>query len=533
MIRIRCLAWTISLSATLAVLMQPAARAQQSTENAPNDGVEVLTRGPVHEAYAEPVDANPQPPPVAPKAPPEPIPELPPDQKPEGDKVEWISGYWSWDVDRKDYIWVSGFWRTAPPGRQWLPGHWQQVDAGWQWVPGLWNAAEKTEVAYVPAPPQAVEERVVPAPGEGYFYNPGVWIYRDGRYMWRAGSWVAYNADYLWVPAHYVWTPAGYVFVEGYWDHALPRRGMLFAPVYVSPNAIVQVNFCLTPRHVICTDFMVGALFVRPCARHYYFGDYYEARYGDLGFVAFVDYRVGGRYHDPLYGFYVHYPPSPTWERDTRALYVGRFRGEIARPPQTFAMQEKLHISVAVSLNEAGHHGFKMETISREQVMAARHVAEERRVVAEERHKVETDLHARGPVRVGDAPRVSKMETTRTVDPKSGSGSTFHPEPSRVGSTGSTTGNPANPAAGTGNHGSPSTTFTPPSSGSGTKTSPTTTATPPPTGSGGKTSATTTSPPPPGSGSRSSSPPGHIPPSKSDPHGRDKDKDKDKEKKNG
>src|SRR5438105_1908609 len=48
---------------------------------------EVLTRGPVHEAFAEPVQFNPKPGAVVPKQPPAPIEELPPDQKPEGQNV--------------------------------------------------------------------------------------------------------------------------------------------------------------------------------------------------------------------------------------------------------------------------------------------------------------------------------------------------------------------------------------------------------------------------------------------------------------
>src|SRR6266436_5157285 len=88
---------------------------------ASQQGVEVLARGPVHEAYAEPVDAQPAPSPIIRKQPPDPIAELPPDQKPEGDNVQWLPGYWAWDDDRSDYIWVSGFWRQPPPGRQWVP----------------------------------------------------------------------------------------------------------------------------------------------------------------------------------------------------------------------------------------------------------------------------------------------------------------------------------------------------------------------------------------------------------------------------
>src|SRR6516225_6998486 len=108
-------------------------RAQGSAQPPDNsagqqEGVEVLARGPVHEAFAEPAIRGPRPTPVVPKKPPEPIEELPPDQKPEGNNVQWIPGYWAWDDDRNDFLWVSGIWRDIPPGRQWVPGHWEPVD---------------------------------------------------------------------------------------------------------------------------------------------------------------------------------------------------------------------------------------------------------------------------------------------------------------------------------------------------------------------------------------------------------------------
>src|SRR5262249_38977895 len=87
-----------------------------------SEGQEGLARGPGHEAFAEPVTSQPPPMPIVPKKPPEAIEEMPPDQKPAGDNVVWIPGYWSWDDDRADFLWVSGLWRDMPPGRHWLPG---------------------------------------------------------------------------------------------------------------------------------------------------------------------------------------------------------------------------------------------------------------------------------------------------------------------------------------------------------------------------------------------------------------------------
>src|SRR5262249_58602755 len=128
-------------------------------------GVEVLARGPVHEAFAEPVEGQPQPSPLIRQQPPDPIEEQSPDQKPAGDHVQWIPGYWSWDDERGDYLWVSGFWREPPPDRQWVPGFWQKADDGWQWVPGFWALPEQKQIEFLPPPPAPLEAGPsVPAP---------------------------------------------------------------------------------------------------------------------------------------------------------------------------------------------------------------------------------------------------------------------------------------------------------------------------------------------------------------------------------
>ena len=50
---------------------------------------------------------------------------MPPDERPEGDVV-WIGGYYAWDDDRGDYMWVSGCWRTKPAGKEWVPGYFRE-----------------------------------------------------------------------------------------------------------------------------------------------------------------------------------------------------------------------------------------------------------------------------------------------------------------------------------------------------------------------------------------------------------------------
>src|SRR5229473_6903536 len=116
--------WTVMTAFGLAVLVAASGRAptdEPPPDPTPKEGVEVQARGPVHEAFAEPTETRPQPSVVVPKQPPSTIDELPPDQKPESDNVQWIPGYWAWDEEAKDFLWVSGLWRIPPPKRQWVP----------------------------------------------------------------------------------------------------------------------------------------------------------------------------------------------------------------------------------------------------------------------------------------------------------------------------------------------------------------------------------------------------------------------------
>src|SRR4051812_5164203 len=220
------------------------------------DEVEVLAKGPVHEAYAEPSEREPVATPPIAKEPPKPVEELPPDQKPEGDNVHWLPGYWSWDEDKKDFLWISGFWRIAPPGRSWVPGSWRKVADGWQWNGGFWAAAKadekKADIESLPQPPAPLDNAgpTTPAPTEKHIYAPGSWVYRDTRYVWRPGFWYEYRSDWVWIPAHYRWTPAGYVFLDGYWDYPLANRGVLFAPVYIPPAIYAAPAYVYTPTVV-------------------------------------------------------------------------------------------------------------------------------------------------------------------------------------------------------------------------------------------------------------------------------------------
>lgn len=273
-----------------------------------DDQVEVLTRGPVHEAFAEPLSAEPQPSLIVPKKPPEEIDEVAPDFKPEGDDVTWIPGYWAWDDDRDDFLWISGIWRKLPPGQRWIPGYWMETAGSWQWIAGLWAPDQQEELVYREAPPQSLEAGPnTPAPSDSHFWVPGCWMWYDVGYRWRPGYWHPYQAEWVWVPAHWIWTPNGCLFVAGYWDYRVSSRGQLFAPVYFRNTGWVHTHY-YSPTCVVDSTPLLIHFWVRPRYCHYYFGDYYGPRYATWGLSPWSHSHSHRGHWDPLLAHYqVHY----------------------------------------------------------------------------------------------------------------------------------------------------------------------------------------------------------------------------------
>jgi len=305
-------------------------------------GVEVVIRGPVHEAFAEPAEAVAQEFLVIPRRPPEPIEELPPEERPAGDEVVWIPGYWAWDEESSNFLWVSGTWREEPPNRHWVPGFWQEVEGGWHRVSGFWASDQTDLIQYTPPPPEPIPESVPPAPNAESVYVPGTWVYADTRYLWRPGYYVAYQPGWVYIPARYYWTPGGYVFVDGYWDYPLHQRGLLFAPLRWNANVAVT-SFRYVPTYAINPDILVTSLFVRPATRTYYFGDYFENKYTLAGYTPWYDFQLARGVRDPNFAYYYHtFRDNRQWETDLRNLYTGRMQGRVARPPRTIAEQTQM-----------------------------------------------------------------------------------------------------------------------------------------------------------------------------------------------
>ena len=260
--RLRYLVTALAVAGTCFVWSRVGLCAEPANDD--QQGGEVQTRGPVHEAFAGIVTFNPTPGVVITKASPEAIEEVPPDEKPAGDNVNWIPGYWAWDDERQDFLWISGVWRALPPGRQWLPGYWAKTSQGSQWISGYWADAQETETAYLPPPPATLERGPnIASPSPDCFWSPGVWLWVDSRYAWRPGYWVVGRPDWDWSPAYYSYTPRGYVYVNGYWDYNVGYRGVLFAPVYFGSRVYARSGYRYSPNIVISLSVFPDHLFLR------------------------------------------------------------------------------------------------------------------------------------------------------------------------------------------------------------------------------------------------------------------------------
>jgi hypothetical protein len=409
---------------------------------AAGDAGEVLTRGPVHEAFAQPLPGDPTNALIVPRQPPEPIEEEPPAAKPDGENVLWISGYWAWDDDRKDFLWVSGVWRDAPPGQVWVAGYWSAVEGGYQWTSGFWTPATQQNVSYLPAPPASVDNGPnTEPPSESDVWVPGNFMYRETRYVWRPGFWSRAQPNWIWVPAHYVWTPGGYVFVDGFWDFPLVRRGVMFAPVYFATPIYRRPRFRYSPAIVIDAGLLTVNFFARPSYCHYYFGDYYDPSYSRWGFRPWISAGAGGVRagfgYDPLLVYYRYeHRRDPGWFNTQRERYTFLENHPADRPPRTYIQQTKIvnnaaniqftninkitniqnNVVIAAPLtqvvknttinhgggNEMG--GIKFQTLTNQQRQTYTAQAATFRQISTERAKLETPSGgAKGPIGVGPA----------------------------------------------------------------------------------------------------------------------------------
>jgi len=304
-------------------------------------GVETLTRGPLHEAFAEPIVSDPIPGLIVNREPPADINEMAPEFRPEGDDAIWISGYWGWDEQREDFIWISGVYRIPPDGLQWVPGYWHPVSNGWQWVQGLWVDDIAETIVYLPPPPASLENGPSsPSPGVEYFYIPGNWSQSSSPdYVWNTGYWHPLQTDMIWVPAHTVWTPRGCIFINGYWDRRLPSRGLCFAPVVIPRATYSRPGWSWRPNIVLNAQVVLHNLFVQPGYNHYLFGDYYGLPSGNRRVVPAYMYHQSRGSFDPLISFYSAY--NARQGQDMMRWYGNHYadlsKNPNKRPPQQWS----------------------------------------------------------------------------------------------------------------------------------------------------------------------------------------------------
>jgi hypothetical protein len=414
---------------------QPGSEAVPAPASDMPKGLEVQARGPIHEAFASPV-TEPKATPLVPKKPPAPIEEMPPEEKPEGDVV-WIGGYFAWDDDRADFVWVSGCWRVKPTAKEWVPGYWRETQDRWQWVSGFWTTVQEQKAApvtYYPEPP--APPNVAPPgdpPRADMIYVPGYWMWNGERYIWRAGYWTPGRNDYVYVPPHYRWTPYGYVFVAGYWDLAIARRGVLYAPVVVNVG-LVGPRFVYTPTYAVRDTLVLDCLFVRPAFGAYYFGDYYGPRYVAIGITPGIIY--GRRHYEPLM---VHatfvYRDNPRWHDNHVRLVVERHEGRAPVPPRTINVTNVTNVTNVKNVTNVtninnviaptktvlaaqGQKTVALNTAARAQVQQ-RSVATQQSLMT---NRLKTESTAAGPITTPRASALNVHPTSPTGGKSPGSG---------------------------------------------------------------------------------------------------------------
>ena len=304
-------------------------------------GSEILTSGPVHEAFAKPVTIQHEAGIEIAVPPPANIQETPPAEMPVGASIVWVPGYWAWDAERNDFIWLSGCWRAAPPNMHWVPGYWRPVAGGYTWVAGFWaqHTEAQQQIVYLPTPPAPVEiEPQGQPPLPDNFWVPACWYWSNDQWQLQHGYWTPSQTGWVWVPAHHAWTPRGYVFCPGYWDHDLDNRGVLFSPVYFPAGARGRPDFVFMPN--ICVDLSVFRLhlFTYPRYHHYYFGDYYDDAYLHRGIYPWFDCQSDHTWYDPIFAYDRWHAGrgEPRWLEHQQQQYAAMRADRTLRPAKTY-----------------------------------------------------------------------------------------------------------------------------------------------------------------------------------------------------
>src|ERR1043166_3668067 len=79
------------------------------------------------------------------------------------------------------------------------------------------TSVPSAEIVVNEPPPPPVYESVTVAPGAGYVWIPGTWVW-EGRWVWSAGHWTRPpHRHAVWVGPHYEHRGGSYVYFRGTW----------------------------------------------------------------------------------------------------------------------------------------------------------------------------------------------------------------------------------------------------------------------------------------------------------------------------
>ena len=80
------------------------------------------------------------------------------------------------------------------------------------------DQAARTSVYAVSAPPAPLVENVGPAPGPGYVWLSGRWVWNGSGWAWASGQWaLPPYPQAVWVAPGWVRGPNGWYWQSGYW----------------------------------------------------------------------------------------------------------------------------------------------------------------------------------------------------------------------------------------------------------------------------------------------------------------------------
>ena len=149
----------------------------------------------------------------------------------------------------------------------------------------------------------------------------------------------------MWEPASFIWSPRGSIFRKGFWDYPLERRGLLFAPVSLTATVYRQPGFVYSPAVVVQSESLPFYLFACPKYDHYFFGDYFAAKYDSMGIYPwFTVGRHAGLAYDPLFAYYdwEKSRSEPQWAERMRGWHDYYRTHPDYRPPHNLAAQRRL-----------------------------------------------------------------------------------------------------------------------------------------------------------------------------------------------